>query len=70
MTSNIDSIKKCIKEKENYQALAYARLENRKKRPGLELTRDDVEIQLANEIQRLLNIVSDLQDILDKVEFS
>ncbi|XP_050577496.1 tektin-1 [Bombus affinis] len=61
MKSNITRIEKSIAEKESFLALAHTRLGNRCQRPGLELTRDLVEINLVKEVYDLREIVSKLQ---------
>ncbi|XP_060812040.1 tektin-1 [Bombus pascuorum] len=61
MKDNITRIEKSIAEKESFLALAHTRLGNRCQRPGLELTRDLVEINLVKEVYDLREIVSELQ---------
>ncbi|XP_024220709.1 tektin-1 [Bombus impatiens] len=61
MKDNITRIEKSIAEKESFLALAHTRLGNRCQRPGLELTRDLVEINLVKEVYDLREIVSKLQ---------
>lgn len=67
MKDNITRIEKSITEKENFLALAHTRLGNRCQRPGLELTRDLVEINLVNEVYDLREIVSKLQATMFEV---
>lgn len=67
MKSNITRIEKSIAEKESFLALAHTRLGNRCQRPGLELTRDLVEINLVKEVYDLREIVSKLQATIFEV---
>lgn len=64
MAQNIESIKQSIMQKECYLALAHTRLGNRCQRPGLELTRDLVEIQLVKEVHDLREVVTNLQETM------
>ena len=64
MAQSIDSIKQSIQQKECYLALAHTRLGNRCQRPGLELTRDLVEIQLVKEVHDLREVVTNLQETM------
>ncbi|XP_017882422.2 tektin-1 [Ceratina calcarata] len=61
MKQNITRIEKSIAEKEGFLALAHTRMGNRCQRPGLELTRDLVEINLLKEVYELRDVVSQLQ---------
>ncbi|XP_076233369.1 tektin C [Calliopsis andreniformis] len=70
MTKNITEIEKSIAEKERYLALAHTRLGNRCQRPGLELTRDLVEIQLVKEVYDLREVVTTLQDTMFEAQAS
>ncbi|XP_003703991.1 tektin C [Megachile rotundata] len=70
MTQNITRIEKSIAEKERYLALAHTRLGNRCQRPGLELTRDLVEINLVKEVYDLREVVSKLQATLFEAQAS
>ena len=70
MAQNIESIKQSIQQKECYLALAHTRLGNRCQRPGLELTRDLVEIQLVKEVYDLREVVANLQETMFDAEAS
>ncbi|XP_043254192.1 tektin-1 [Colletes gigas] len=70
MKDNITRIEKSIAEKECYLALAHTRLGNRCQRPGLELTRDLVEIQLVKEVYELREVVSNLQAAMFEAQAS
>ncbi|XP_014206074.1 tektin-1 [Copidosoma floridanum] len=71
MTSNITRLEKKIAEKEGFLALAHTRLGNRCQRPGLELTRDEVEESLAKEVSDLREVViSQLQQTLFEAQAS
>lgn len=67
MTRNLTLIERSIAEKERYLALAHTRLGNRCQRPGLELTRDLVEIQLVKEVHDLREVVTQLQNTMFEV---
>ncbi|XP_055372964.1 tektin-1 [Condylostylus longicornis] len=51
--SNIQRLEKEISDKEGYLALCQMRLGNRAQRPGLEMTRDNVQESLFSELQAL-----------------
>ncbi|CAB0029684.1 unnamed protein product [Trichogramma brassicae] len=70
MTRNITRLEKLIAEKEGYIALAHTRLGNRCQRPGLELTRDNVEKSLINEVSNLRQMVAQLQQTLFEAQAS
>lgn len=67
MSRNITKLKRAIAEKEGYMALAHTRLGNRAQRPGIELCKDLVEINLVNEVRELRENVAKLQQMLAEV---
>ncbi|KAL0112530.1 hypothetical protein PUN28_012091 [Cardiocondyla obscurior] len=70
MSNNIANLKKTIADKEGYMALAYARLNYRCQRPGMECTQDFVEANLVKEIHELRNVAANLQRTLCEAEGS
>lgn len=70
MIRNIDRLEKAISDKEAYMALARTRFNNRVHRPGIELCRDDVEIQLITEIKEIESSVANLHSVLNEAQKS
>ncbi|GLH01676.1 hypothetical protein R5R35_006637 [Gryllus longicercus] len=70
MMRNITSIEKAIAEKEGFVALAHTRLGKRAARPGVELTRDEVEARLVVELKDLERTVALLQMQLAEAQAS
>ncbi|XP_074102593.1 tektin C [Cotesia typhae] len=66
MTQNITRLEKNIAEKEGFLALAHTRLGNRCHRPNLELTRDQVEKKLVQEVYDIRQTVTKLQETLNE----
>ncbi|KAH0567467.1 hypothetical protein KQX54_010251 [Cotesia glomerata] len=66
MTQNITRLEKNIAEKEGFLALAHTRLGNRCHRPNLELTRDQVEQKLVQEVYDIRQSVAKLQQTLNE----
>ncbi|CAG5108396.1 Similar to TEKT1: Tektin-1 (Homo sapiens) [Cotesia congregata] len=63
---NITRLEKNIAEKEGFLALAHTRLGNRCHRPNLELTRDQVEQKLVQEVYDIRQTVAKLQQTLNE----
>lgn len=70
MTRNLTKLEKSIAEKEGFMALAHTRLGNRAQRPGMELCKDLVEINLSNEVRELRENVAVLQHMMAEVSIN
>ncbi|GCC27285.1 hypothetical protein chiPu_0005709 [Chiloscyllium punctatum] len=64
----IESIKKAIKDKEAPLKVAQTRLDERTRRPNVELCRDPAQIHLVNEVHELDNTIQILQQRLKDAE--
>ncbi|XP_060700564.1 tektin-3 isoform X2 [Hemiscyllium ocellatum] len=64
----IESIKKAIKDKEAPLKVAQTRLDERTRRPNVELCRDPAQIHLVNEVHELDNTIQTLQQRLKDAE--
>ncbi|XP_048410754.1 tektin-3 isoform X2 [Stegostoma tigrinum] len=64
----IESIKKAIKDKEAPLKVAQTRLDERTRRPNVELCRDPAQIHLINEVRELDNTIQTLKQRLKDAE--
>ncbi|XP_072339265.1 tektin-3 [Scyliorhinus torazame] len=64
----IESIKRAIRDKEAPLKVAQTRLDERTRRPNVELCRDAVQILLVNEVRELDNTIQTLQQRLKDAE--
>ncbi|XP_067860379.1 tektin-3 [Heptranchias perlo] len=64
----IESIKRAIKDKEAPLKVAQTRLDERTRRPNVELCRDPVQIHLVNEVRELDTTIQTLQQRLKDAE--
>lgn len=65
----IDNLLKAVDDKQSHLAMAHTRLLNRTRREGIELCRDELEVQLYDEVLKLENNVKDLNKMhADSVE--
>uniref|UniRef100_UPI00398EBFBA tektin-3 n=1 Tax=Pristiophorus japonicus TaxID=55135 RepID=UPI00398EBFBA len=64
----IESIKRAIKDKEAPLKVAQTRLDERTRRPNVELCRDSVQIHLVNEVHELDTTIQTLQQRLKDAE--
>ncbi|XP_063225967.1 tektin-1 [Bacillus rossius redtenbacheri] len=70
MVRNITSLQKAVADKKAYVALAHTRLGNRAQRPQMELCKDEVELNLLQEVNQLTESVTMLQEALAEAEAS
>ncbi|XP_042550525.1 tektin-3 [Dipodomys spectabilis] len=66
----IESIKKAIKEKSAFLKVAHTRLDERTRRPNLELCRDMAQLRLVNEVYEVHDTIQTLQQRLREAEDS
>uniref|UniRef100_A0A023F9D9 Tektin n=2 Tax=Triatoma infestans TaxID=30076 RepID=A0A023F9D9_TRIIF len=64
MKTNILNLEKAIADKEKFMALAHTRLGNRAHRENVELCRDEAEVYLVDEVNRIRDAVINLQQML------
>ncbi|XP_048221957.1 tektin-3 [Perognathus longimembris pacificus] len=66
----IESIKKAIKEKSAFLKVAHTRLDERTRRPNIELCRDMAQLRLVNEVYEVHDTIQTLQQRLREAEDS
>ncbi|XP_004870812.1 tektin-3 isoform X1 [Heterocephalus glaber] len=64
----IESIKKAIKDKSAFLKVAQTRLDERTRRPNIELCRDTAQLRLVNEVYEVDDIIQTLQQRLRDAE--
>ncbi|KAL5018557.1 hypothetical protein ScPMuIL_004279 [Solemya velum] len=70
MESNIDNLRKAVRDKENPMKASQTRLENRSYRPGVELCRDPVQYKLVGEVNEICQSIDALAEKLNTAENS
>ncbi|KAB0795166.1 hypothetical protein PPYR_12005 [Photinus pyralis] len=70
MTRNILQLEKTLSTNEGFMALSHTRLGKRAQRPGMELCRDLVEVNLVNEVRELRDNCAALQQLLAEAQAS
>ncbi|CAG2217750.1 TEKT4 [Mytilus edulis] len=68
MESNIDNLRKAIRDKENPMKVSQTRLNNRTYRPGVELCRDPVQYKLVGEVNEIAQSIDALTEQLNNAE--